>query len=117
MTETNSWVGYMISTAAIFSILNVGLYKYALDANSTPPLRRALSWIGIALSLAGFVTCIFMEHLRRNNRKEQGKLLRALQVPLETDSLQTVKYATITGAIGLLLNLISWVYLFITTPK
>ncbi|HZM85713.1 MAG TPA: hypothetical protein VFF31_04065, partial [Blastocatellia bacterium] len=78
MSEVTSWVGHIIQVTAVFGALNVGLYKFALDANATPSLRRVLSLVGISASFAGLVCCILMERLRRSNYRDQARLFEAL---------------------------------------
>jgi hypothetical protein len=117
MSEGSTWVGQIIQVTAIFSALNVALYKFALDANSTPSLRRILSCIGIASSIAGFICCVLTERLRRSNSKDQEYLFTALEVPIKPDRLEIVKYTIFSAAVAMALNLAAWIYLLVTTPS
>jgi len=118
MSEVTSWVGHILQASAIFAILSVGLYKFALDANSTPSLRLALSVIGILVSFAGFLGCILMERLRRRNSTDQHALLDALSkspFPIHPNGADVIKYSNLSAAIAVTINLGAWIYILLTT--
>lgn len=114
-SEITAWVGYILQSAAMFSILNVALYKFALDANSTPPLRIALSDIGLAGSLLGYVAVWMAESLRRRNRAEQQTLLTHLRMPYEPTRADIIKYCEISAALAVTLNALAWLFILVTT--
>ena len=118
MGEVTSWVGQMLQASAIFAILSAGLYKFALDANSTPSLRIALSIMGILVSLAGFLACGMMEKLRRRNWSDQAALLGELSqtpLPVGPNRADVIKYALISALIGVVINLGAWLFILFST--
>jgi len=116
LSEASGWVAQIINASALFAALSVGLFKFALDVNATRELRIVLCTMGIAASFTGFLGCGLMERLRRENVAEQTRLLMLLGSDLPPHLMKAVRYAVLSAAIAMVINLAAWIFLLVTTP-
>src|SRR5437016_2243687 len=74
-TEASGFVTHYIRALTLSVLVTGSLLKFALDQNSTPSLRIALSCMGNAISVLALVPCWMGERVRKSRRADLGRLL------------------------------------------
>lgn len=111
--EGHDMLKQYIQAFVVFTAVNGGLLKYALDTNSTPGLFQVFSILGIIISIVGIIACVFAEKIRVSLIEEISNLNKLLGSPLISYDLIHLKYAEIVSCIWFFLVGGIWSYLII----
>jgi hypothetical protein len=115
--ESDFVLGSAIKTFTIFLAIMGALFKFALDQNSTPDLRNALSALGVCICALSFVTIWFSEKVRRLLRKDLTQLHHALNSPTVAHVAQPLKYVEIVSVIFSTFCLTAWIYILLRPSR
>ena len=116
-SEAFQVIKYYEAAVTAYLLITGGLLKFALDANATPVLRRALEVLGIAVCLVGFLAAGMAEHHRRILRADLKRLYEHLLLPLPPDNLEAQKYGLLAGLLVFVIGFAGWVFLVAANPK
>jgi hypothetical protein len=104
---------YYEAALTAFLLITGGLLKFALDANATPVLKRALESMGVAICLIGLVAAVAGEYDRRMIRDDIARFFLHLSLPLPPDKLDGPKTAILICSAIFMVALAGWVFLLI----
>ena len=109
--DGSALIGHYVKAFTIFVAVTGGLIKFALDQNATESLRKALSMMGLGVSVLALLVCIMGHRLRRTVHAEIGRLYTELHIPMEPEPLSALKFTIVVGVLCGLLSLLGWIYI------
>lgn len=111
--EIRDTLSAYIKGVTMYIVISGGLLKFALDQNSTPELRKALSLFGILVSFIGFGTCILSVRYQRAAARDLQRLSESCGLDAFSSNLLPFRYMTwlLWGFVGGVTG--GWVYLLL----
>ena len=110
-SEAFSVIKYYEAALTVFLLITGGLLKFALDANATPLLRKALETMGIAICGVALLAAVAGERHRRLIREDIKRYYKYLALPIPPDRLDGQRYGILTCVAVFLVGLGGWIFL------
>jgi hypothetical protein len=106
-------VSCYLKAFTVFVAITGRLLKFALDAQSTPALRRGLSLFGVLVSVMGLVACHFGERFHQSLNDDIGAIAKTLGVGPASSSARPLHYIVIIALAFAVSVALGWLYLLI----
>jgi hypothetical protein len=114
-SEAGTFMTNILRVEALYLAITGALLKFALDANATPPLRSALSWLGLSLAGLLWLAALFAELYRRTLLRDFALIHEKLQLSGIAPDFETGIRLGIVGIAAMNLAIIGgWSYLLLS---
>jgi len=112
VTEAGSLLGHYIRALALYIAVMGALVKFALDKDSTPELKSALTLLGSGLSVLGFIACALGQLVARKLLHEMKQLSEIIGLPAPRTSVLPLEFTVLMTALFVAVAMATWIYAF-----
>jgi len=110
--ELREYFSFYLRGIALYIAVTGVVIKFAFDKDATYTLKNAMSFFGVALTLVGFLSCIYSVIYQKAVRNDFLDLSKKEEnISLKSDLLP-FKYMTQMLFVFLIVVLVGWIYLF-----
>ena len=109
--EAHHLVTYSLNGVVLFLGITGALAKFALDANSTPPLRSILTCFGLAICVLGFFCCWLAARVRRAIETDLMALSQEYALPFLPSALIAAKFIVVISLIFAAFTTAAWIWI------